>query len=293
LTLIDAFRVQYDKLKTDAVTGSVLEWLDTLAPLVSIRLANAKAGDEQALLQRLLKDIDLTKTDWKKTEKEVFDALKLALSKEAGKVKENAKNQAWLTKRWRELKDEAQTTLDKPSVKRALGKAKVEEVRQLFHRLRSSVANLIGESGASTTKQPGLAAMREELTKLTNAYRMPGGRRKVGLRKALVLETRLNHAAQAHAVHLAQPGSEFSHTGEDGSTPQRRIAVGEGYLGRTTAENIAHGQKTPAEAIKAWIDSPGHEANLVQADVREVGFGYAVSATGDPFWVQTFGEPSP
>jgi uncharacterized protein YkwD len=47
-----------------------------------------------------------------------------------------------------------------------------------------------------------------------------------------------------------------------------------GYLGFAGAENAYCGYMTPADAIKGWMDSAGHRANLLNATWREVGLGY-------------------
>ncbi|HEX7589461.1 MAG TPA: CAP domain-containing protein [Demequinaceae bacterium] len=41
------------------------------------------------------------------------------------------------------------------------------------------------------------------------------------------------------------------------------------YLG----ENLARANYTPAQVMAAWLDSPGHRANLLDPDFTEVGIG--------------------
>lgn len=103
----------------------------------------------------------------------------------------------------------------------------------------------------------------------------------------------LDRAALAHT--LAMPFAGFvDHTSQlDGSTPAQRIQAA-GYPSASTAENIAAGQPTPAEAVAGWLDSPGHCAALM-GDYSQTGLSY-VQVPGSEYghyWVQVFGRPQP
>lgn len=54
---------------------------------------------------------------------------------------------------------------------------------------------------------------------------------------------------------------------------------------RTAAENIAKGQGTPAEVVKAWINSSGHRANILNKSFTKIGVGYVKSGN---YWTQMF-----
>lgn len=56
-------------------------------------------------------------------------------------------------------------------------------------------------------------------------------------------------------------------------------------------ENIAYGQKTPAEVMNAWMNSPGHRANILNSNFTEIGVGVAKDKNGTPYWVQMFINP--
>ena len=49
------------------------------------------------------------------------------------------------------------------------------------------------------------------------------------------------------------------------------------------AENIAMGQITPAEVVDAWMNSPGHRANILYPSFVYIGVGYC-----NDHWVQQF-----
>jgi uncharacterized protein YkwD len=80
---------------------------------------------------------------------------------------------------------------------------------------------------------------------------------------------------------------------KDGSTPADR-ATRAGYPWRLVGENIASGNRTPQEAVQAWLDSPGHCANLMNPGFTEMGAAYAIdphSENQTPYWTQVFARP--
>ncbi len=54
------------------------------------------------------------------------------------------------------------------------------------------------------------------------------------------------------------------------------------------AENIAYGQRTAAEVVKAWMNSPGHRANILSRSYRFTGVGAAKKSNGTLYWTQMF-----
>ncbi|MEW2417178.1 CAP domain-containing protein [Streptomyces sp. NPDC046866] len=78
----------------------------------------------------------------------------------------------------------------------------------------------------------------------------------------------------------------FDHTDPDGNTPWDRAAkAGLAGLG---GENIARGQGDAEAVMKAWMNSPGHRANILNCEYRTLGVGVYV-ADGGPWWTQDFG----
>lgn len=79
----------------------------------------------------------------------------------------------------------------------------------------------------------------------------------------------------------------FSHNNPDGLSPFDRMkAAGISY--RTAAENIAYGQKTPEAVMNAWMNSSGHRANILNANVKEIGVGAVADKSGTIYWTQEF-----
>ncbi|WP_405712706.1 CAP domain-containing protein [Streptomyces xanthophaeus] len=78
----------------------------------------------------------------------------------------------------------------------------------------------------------------------------------------------------------------FDHTDPDGNSPWDRAA--KAGLSGLAAENIARGQGDAASVMTAWMDSPGHKANILNCEFRTLGVGVHVAA-GGPWWTQEFG----
>ncbi|MCJ1679875.1 CAP domain-containing protein [Streptomyces sp. APSN-46.1] len=78
----------------------------------------------------------------------------------------------------------------------------------------------------------------------------------------------------------------FGHTDPDGNTPWARAEqAGISGLG---GENIARGQGDAQAVMNAWMNSPGHKANILNCEFRTLGVGVYV-ASGGPWWTQDFG----
>lgn len=53
-------------------------------------------------------------------------------------------------------------------------------------------------------------------------------------------------------------------------------------------ENIARGQADAAAVMQAWMNSPGHRANILNCDFKTLGVGVHLGS-GGPWWTQDFG----
>ncbi len=110
----------------------------------------------------------------------------------------------------------------------------------------------------------------------------------------LKMSPQLTAAARYHANNMCE-NHYFSHislneNGEETCSPFDRI--GAFYPWMAAAENIAAGQPTPESVFNAWVDSPGHFANLISEQIFEIGMGYC-SCPEDTYsnrWVQNFGR---
>lgn len=127
---------------------------------------------------------------------------------------------------------------------------------------------------------------------LTNAARAQArtcGTTSYAATTPLTYNALLAQAAQAHASDMATK-NYFSHTSLDGRTPDQRVSA-TGYTWTRMAENIATGNTTPEEVVAGWLQSPGHCANIMSPNLKELGVGYAYNAGSSygHYWVQDFG----
>ncbi|OPA24186.1 serine protease [Bacillus cereus] len=58
-----------------------------------------------------------------------------------------------------------------------------------------------------------------------------------------------------------------------------------GIAYKTAGENIAQGQRTPEEVVQAWMNSPGHRANILNNGYTDIGVGYVEKGN---YWTQQF-----
>jgi uncharacterized protein YkwD len=64
-----------------------------------------------------------------------------------------------------------------------------------------------------------------------------------------------------------------------------------GYLGAAGAENAFCGYLSPEDAIRGWMNSPGHRENLLDPNSREIGLGYyRRNSDGRGYVTQDFGS---
>ncbi|MFD5337295.1 CAP domain-containing protein [Streptomyces hawaiiensis] len=109
-------------------------------------------------------------------------------------------------------------------------------------------------------------------------------RAKVGC-SPVAANSALTGLAQSYSEDMAARGF-FDHTDPDGRTPwDRAEKAGISNLG---GENIARGQADAAAVMDAWMNSPGHRANILNCDFKTLGVGVELGS-GGPWWTQNFG----
>lgn len=85
----------------------------------------------------------------------------------------------------------------------------------------------------------------------------------------------------------------FDHNDDPiGRTVGQRLAACGWPANQGWGENIAEGFFTPADVMNAWLNSPGHKANIENAAFTSIGVGAAESAGGVYYWTQDFGQGS-
>ncbi len=163
-----------------------------------------------------------------------------------------------------------------------------------FVRVRDQGGNtnysLTMESPALTRSPNPPTTFTSEVLRLTNVFRQQNGL------QPLTLNSKLATAAQAHSQNMGNLDF-FSHTGADGSSSSQRISAA-GYAWSAAGENIGVGYTTPDAVVQGWINSPGHRANMLNANYRDIGIGYFYLAndTGNvnwqSYWTQKFAKPA-
>jgi uncharacterized protein YkwD len=126
------------------------------------------------------------------------------------------------------------------------------------------------------------AAQTARVLELTNAERARAGL------PPLALSTQLTEAAQQYSDVLATDAC-FAHTcGPVPEMTQRDAQAG--YTGWTAlGENIAAGYPSPEAVVSGWMASPGHRANILNPDYRELGVGLSSGGKYGAYWTQEFG----
>jgi uncharacterized protein YkwD len=103
---------------------------------------------------------------------------------------------------------------------------------------------------------------------------------------AVRLDDRLSRAAALHSADMAA-NDYFDHTSRDGRSFVDRVRA-QGY-DAPRSENIAAGQRTPADVVAGWLDSPGHRRNILDCGSTEMGIGRADGGSFGRYWTQVFG----
>lgn len=156
------------------------------------------------------------------------------------------------------------------------------------------------DSGSKKTKTPTAEPTKEKgkEKKTTSPAELSSETRAEAAVLLLVNEERAKAgcspvAADSDLAKLAEAFSEdmalrgfFDHTNPDGEDPWDRAAAF-GIIG-LGGENIARGQATAEAVMEAWMNSPGHKANILNCDFKTLGVGVHMG-DGGPWWTQDFG----
>ncbi len=129
----------------------------------------------------------------------------------------------------------------------------------------------------ATQTSSSVSAFEKEVVELTNAERA-----KQGL-PALTLDTELSKVARAKSEDMSK-NNYFDHTSPTYGSPFDMMKqFGVSY--KAAGENIAKGQTTPEQVVKAWMNSEGHRANILSSNFTHIGVGYVADGN---YWTQQF-----
>lgn len=127
----------------------------------------------------------------------------------------------------------------------------------------------------------------DEMLGAVNAARAEGatcGPRRMAPAPPLIWDSRLETAAARHSRDMAEH-RHFDHRGTDGVDTGERVRRA-GYDWRVVGENIARNQRTVAEVVGDWLESPSHCEQLMDPRYLELG-----AAETNGYWTQVFGVP--
>lgn len=130
-------------------------------------------------------------------------------------------------------------------------------------------------SKPSTGTSSNPSAYNAEVVKLVNQERA-----KAGL-KPLTENAKLSNMAMDKAKDMSN-NNYFDHNSPTYGSPfdmMKKYGISFSYAG----ENIAKGQKTPADVMNAWMNSEGHRANILNSNYTTIGVAYY-----NGYWVQEF-----
>lgn len=120
--------------------------------------------------------------------------------------------------------------------------------------------------------------MASEVIRLTNIERVKDGA------TPLQYHAGLQRAAMIRAEEITK---SFSHTRPDGTTAETVLL--DCGVSNGAGENIAAGQKTPEAVVRAWMNSSGHRATMLNPNAKYIGVGVCKSPiTGQWLWTQEF-----
>ncbi len=138
-------------------------------------------------------------------------------------------------------------------------------------------------------------------TDLANWYRSAQTRVDRIPRPALVVDWRVQAAAQAHATQQMQRRT-MTHDGYhavSGRWVLNSLSTrSAGYRIRSAGfgwswwgENVAAGQANCDVVVKAWMNSPGHRANILKPQFTRIGMAARKSTNGTIFWTMDLARP--
>ena len=119
--------------------------------------------------------------------------------------------------------------------------------------------------------------VERQVISLVNEIRVQNGL------SALTENWQLSRVARYKSQDMADLGY-FSHNSPTYGTPFQMMKQF-GITYRSAGENIANGYSTAQAVVNAWMNSPGHRANILNASYSQIGVGYV--ARGN-HWTQMF-----
>lgn len=152
-----------------------------------------------------------------------------------------------------------------------------------------TTSNAPGQLYGPTQNTKAQVLSPDKIIEITNSYRTQNNL------PPLTKNDLLTTAAQSKADDMFAK-QYFEHVAPDGTTPAQRV-LKTGYNYKVTGENLALGDfKDEQDLVDAWMASPGHRANILNPDYKEIGVATGLNNYQDRnTWmaVQEFGVLAP
>ncbi|WYV00227.1 CAP domain-containing protein [Oceanobacillus sp. FSL H7-0719] len=250
--------------------------------------ANLSESDTADLLKKaiaqlqgkLLVDVDnkqsADKAEAEKTEKPAQKEETADKQQEASAEKEEAVQKPQEPKQEDKApvqKEEAEAQPEQPAEQ-----PKAEEKPQAVERPNAGEQPKAEEQPKQEQAQSSALSQFElQVVELTNQERAKNGL------QPLKVDNKLSEVAREKSRDMASNGYFDHNSPSYGSPFDMMKSFGISY--RTAGENIAQGQKTPQEVVNAWMNSPGHRANILNGEFTHIGVGYVEQGN---HWTQQF-----
>ena len=149
---------------------------------------------------------------------------------------------------------------------------------------------VLGAVAPSSASAYSYGAQELEFLQIINDYRAQNGLNR------LLLSNMISDACTKHNLDMGKY-EFFSHTTEAsdyfsvGASPWDRIAASGYNFNTWKGENIAAGYSTAASVFQGWKNSPGHNANMLNANYKVVGISmrYVAGSPYGYYWTTDFG----
>jgi len=123
-----------------------------------------------------------------------------------------------------------------------------------------------------------VVALANEVVRLTNIERVNAGL------NALTQTPGLTRSAVVRSNEIVRSFSHIRPDGRNGFT----VHIENGVVYTWAGENIAYGQTTPADVVRAWMASTRHKNMILNSEFNHIGVGVTVTDSGRLYWAQEF-----
>lgn len=135
-------------------------------------------------------------------------------------------------------------------------------------------------SAPSDVTPSDITSLESEVIRLVNVEREKAGLPRLSASSELSRIARLKSQDFIDNNYLGHYSPKY------GSPFDMMRSFGVSYT--AAAENIASGQRTPAEVMNSWMNSSGHRSNILNSTYNQIGVGVARDGSGKLYWTQLF-----